>query len=201
MIVDLIIVAIIALSTFLAYRKGLVSLAISLSAFIIAVIITLILYKPVSNIIINITNIDETIENTILENANNVMKEEENSEELANKIIEQAKNDILPETARTLAINIVTGGVILILFIIVRIAIRFINGLANLIAKLPIINQINKLGGILYGLIRGVIIIYIALFIINIAGQISPDNIVSKNVETSSLGKIMYENNILDIII
>ena len=194
MIVDLIIIAIIALSTFLAYRKGLVTLAISLCAFVIAVVVTLILYKPISNLVINVTSIDETIEN-----ANDVMKEESNSEEITDVIIEEAKNEMLPKTARTLAINIVTGGVILILFILIRVAIRFISAIANLIAKLPILDQINKLGGVIYGLIRGLLIIYIALFIINIAGQISPDNMISTNVENSSLGKIMYQNNILNV--
>ena len=199
MIVDLIIIAIIALSTFLAYRKGLVTLAISLCAFVIAVVVTFILDKPISNLVINVTSIDETIENAILENANDVMKEESNSEEITDVIIEEAKNEMLPKTARTLAINIVTGGVILILFILIRVAIRFVSAIANLIAKLPILDQINKLGGVIYGLIRGLLIIYIALFIINIAGQISPDNMISTNVENSSLGKIMYQNNILNV--
>ena len=68
-VVDLIIIAIIALSAFLGYRKGLVVLAIKLCAFIIAIAITFVIYKPVANVIINVTGIDETIENAILEKA------------------------------------------------------------------------------------------------------------------------------------
>ena len=62
-IVDLIIIAIVALSTYLAYKKGLVALAIKLCAVVISIVITLLLYKPVSNLIINTTSIDETIQN------------------------------------------------------------------------------------------------------------------------------------------
>lgn len=66
-VVDLIIIAIIALSAFLGYRKGFVTLAIKFFAFIIAIAITFIIYKPVANVVINVTGIDESIENAILE--------------------------------------------------------------------------------------------------------------------------------------
>ena len=138
-VVDLIIIAIIALSAFLGYRKGLVVLAIKLCAFIIAIAITFVIYKPVANVIINVTGIDETIENAILEKANGIMSEENN--ETSIQMIEDAKTGLLPEAAREIAINIVTGGVFLILFIIVRIAIKFVTALANAVAKLPIIKQ------------------------------------------------------------
>ena len=61
MVVDLIIIAIVALSTFLAYKKGLVNLAIGLCAFVISIAITVILYQPISNLVINVTSIDEMI--------------------------------------------------------------------------------------------------------------------------------------------
>ena len=90
-IVDLIIIAIILLSTFLAYRKGLITLAIQLVAVVIAVVLTLILYKPVSNLIINVTSIDETIQNAILEEANDIMT---NEEEGANQIVETIQHNL-----------------------------------------------------------------------------------------------------------
>lgn len=196
-VVDLIIVAIILLSVFLAYRKGLVSLAIGLVSFVIAIVVTIILYKPVSNIVINVTGIDEMIENTIYEKANDMMEQEDETSQM---IMDTAKNNLLPEAARTIAVNIVTGGVILILFIVVKIALRFVTALANLIAKLPIINQVNRLGGIIYGLLRGFLIVYVTLLVISVVGQINPDNAIHKEIESSYIGKTMYENNILNIL-
>ena len=116
-VVDIIIVAIIALSTFLAYRKGLITLAIQLVAVIIAVVLTLVLYKPVSNLIINVTGIDEMIQDAILEEANDIMT---NGEENANQVVETIQNNMLPETARTISINIMQGAVILILYVVIR---------------------------------------------------------------------------------
>ena len=84
----------------------------------------------------------------------------------------------------------------IVLFIVVKIALRFITALADAIAKLPIINQLNKTGGIIYGILRGVLIVYVALFILKIPGQINPNHIVNTSINQSFMGKTMYENNI-----
>ena len=67
-IIDLIIVAIIALNVYSCYRKGLVNLAVGLIAVFAAIIISVVFYKPVTNIIVENTQFDETIENAIIEN-------------------------------------------------------------------------------------------------------------------------------------
>ena len=196
-VVDFIIVAIILLSTFLAYRKGLITLSIQLVAVVISILATLILYKPISNLIVNTTNIDETIQNAILEEANDIMSNDENG---SDQIVESIQNNMLPETARTISINIIQGAVILILYVGIRIALRFVTALANLVSKLPILNQFNKLGGIIYGILRGLLIVYIVLLLINLSGEIEPENQVYTLVEDSYLGKMMNENNVLDIL-
>lgn len=198
-VVDIVIVAIILLSVFLGYRKGLIALAIKLCAFIIAIVIAFILYKPVSNFVINTTNIDETIENSILEKVNDVIKEDKDKE-LESELIESAKTGMLPETAKTISDNIVSGGVMILLFIIARIGLIFVTSLANVVAKVPVIKQINKTGGIIYGFLRGAILIYVVLLLISVIGQINPKNSVYLDVNESYIGKIMYENNVLDIL-
>ena len=196
-VVDIIIVAIIALSTFLAYRKGLITLAIQLVAVIIAVVLTLVLYKPLSNFIINLTQIHEMIQDPILQKPNDIMT---NGEENANQVVETIQNNMLPETARTISINIIQGAVILILYVVIRLILRFVTALANLVAKLPILHQFNKLGGVIYGILRGLLIVYILLLLVNVSGEIDPKNNVYTTVEESYIGKIMNENNVLSIL-
>lgn len=123
---------------------------------------------------------------------------QEDSEETS-KLIESAKNGMLPETAKNLADNIVYGGVMAILFIGSRIALRFVSVIANLVAKLPVINQFNKIGGALYGLLRGCLLIYAILMIISILGTVNPKNSLHQSINETSLGKTMYENNVLNV--
>ena len=65
MILDLVIILVIAIFTFLGYKKGLVKTAISILSFFIALIISIMLYKTVGNMIINNTEIDEVIVRSI----------------------------------------------------------------------------------------------------------------------------------------
>ena len=51
MVVDIIVVAVLALSIFLGYKKGLIALSVHLCAVVIAIAATLILYRPISNFI------------------------------------------------------------------------------------------------------------------------------------------------------
>lgn len=197
MIVDFIIVLIIAISTFLAYKKGLVVVAIQLVAAVIAVLITLVLYKPVTNLVVNLTSIDETIQNQILERANAAI---ENQNENKDKVIESIQKNMLPETARTISINVIQGAVIIILYAIMRIALRFITAIANWISKLPILNQFNKLGGAIYGTVRGIIIVYVVLIAISLIGEVNPENNIYQSIENSSIGKNMSDKNVLNVL-
>lgn len=194
-IIDVIIIAIVVLSAFFAYRRGLAVLAINLCAFVISIVAVGILYYPISSLIINTTSIDETIENAIYEKANEHIQSDG---EYTSQIIEVAKSGMLPETAKMLSINIVRGLVMVVLFVAIRVALIFVKGLANIITKLPIINQFNKLGGAVYGALRGIVIIYVALLILQLPAKMNSNNIVYKNIQESFVGKTMYENNVFN---
>ena len=75
-IIDLIIIGFVLLSVFLGYKKGLLELGIKLCAFIIAIVVTFILYRPISNLVINNTSIDENLQTTIENNINEFMNSE-----------------------------------------------------------------------------------------------------------------------------
>ena len=75
-LIDIIFIAIILLSAFLGYKKGLVNMASKLFAGILAIIITLILYQPVSNAIIKNTPLQTKIENIIIEKTQTENQEE-----------------------------------------------------------------------------------------------------------------------------
>lgn len=202
-LIDIIVIAIIALSVFLGYKKGLIALAIKLIAVIIAIIATLILYKPISAFIINNTSIDETIQNTILEKAQveTNTDTEQKSKLTAENLVEQAIPQMTQEVAKELAIGIINIIVMLILYFAIKIGLHFVTAIANIVAKIPIIKQCNKIGGILYGLLRGLLLIYVILLFISFAGQINKENKIHQEINQSLLTKEMYQNNILNILI
>lgn len=152
-VIDLIVIGIVALFTFLGYKQGLVKAAIKILSFLIAIIVAFVLYKPVSNLIINNTSIDNNIKNSIIEKIKPEGAEENQEiqieDNFTSKMIGEANNTI-EEIANAFSIKLIDIGVLLILFIIVKIALKFVSALADLIAKLPILKQINKLRTELY---------------------------------------------------
>ena len=200
-IIDVIILLVILISTYLGYRKGLVSLAVSLIGFIAAIIITIVFYRPIGNLIINNTSLDERLQVTIQQKVENIVVEEGNENKITNGLVESARKGVLPSATRTIAVNVIYGSTMIAMFIIARVLLLLVNLLADTIAKLPIINQFNKAGGILYGLLRGLIITYLIVMIINLVIVFNPNGSINKAVQQTFLTKIISEYNVLNIFI
>ena len=195
-IIDIVVFAFILISVLLGYKKGLISLGIHLVAVIIALVIAFILYRPIGNLVINTTSIDESLEQTIqgqIESAAESGLGEDNA------LVKNVGEGLTQETSRSLAINIIYGVTMLILFIILRICLVFINSIANAIAKLPILKQFNKLGGVLYGLLRGIIIVYAILLIIGLIITLNPEGALNQTISATYLTKVMIEHNIFNL--
>ena len=146
-IIDLIILASLGISIFFGYKNGLTKCIIKIFSFIIAIIVAAILFKPVSNFIIEKTLIDEKIEESIInivkddieENGN--VKEDTNLpktmvEHINNTIkntVEETKQNVVKTAANSIAITSINVIVAVLLFIIVRILLIFISALSKLI--------------------------------------------------------------------
>lgn len=204
-IFDIILVAIIALNVFICYRKGLVKLAVGLIAVIVAIIVSVVLYKPVSNIIIENTEIDENIENTIIENFSAETDGEEDTdngfmkymEKYVNDSINKTRNQIVLEASNVIATKVINICVFLGIFIIARIVLILLTFIADIIMSLPILKQFNKAGGIIYGLIKALLIIYVILAIIFFIIYVSGNTTLSNAISSSYITKFFYKNNLL----
>jgi len=198
-IFDIIVIAIIALSTFIGYKQGLVKSAIKILSFFIAIVVALVLYKPVSSIIIKTTPIDDNIKNVMIEkitpegmDANQEVKVEDN---IGFKIIDNAANTI-EEISDAFAVKLIETVTLLLIYIIVKIALKFVTALTDLITKLPLIKQINKAGGTAYGIIKGVILVYTILAVVYLLAPLL-NKTVSENIDQSIITKTLYNNNII----
>ncbi len=143
MVLDLFIVLIILLFTFIGYKRGLVKTAINILSFFIALIISIMLYKTVGNIVINNTKVDETIEGAI---SSKILSEdyEEKFQMLPESLIETGEKTV-NNIAKSLSQKIIYIASFIILFIALKIALIFAKFLAGIITKIPVIKQFDKL--------------------------------------------------------
>jgi len=196
-LIDLIIICIIGLFTFIGYKQGLVKTAIKMLSFVIAIVIALILYKPISNLIIQNTTVDEKINEAIMQKVQIENKEENNVEKdnLSNKII-AGTNNTIEQVSNSFTIKIIETAVILLLYLVARIVLRFISALTELITNLPVLKQINKTGGTIYGFIKGLVIVYAILGIVYLIVPILNTNVFAI-IDKTIVAKAIYNNNIL----
>lgn len=209
-LVDVIVILILVLNILLGYKKGLINVIFSICAFLIAIIITLFFFKPLSNIIVNNTEFDNKIKEVIIKNNLNKNEEEveENKEKNTNIIknyidlkVKQKADEVKTKAVETIAttisvriVDVITG---IVLFVAIRIILIVLKFLFEAIAEFPIIKQFNEIGGILYGVLKGLVIIYLLLTTIFIATSIKGSNIIHENIEKSHVTKILYDNNIV----
>ena len=209
-ILDIIVLAILALSIFLGYKKGLINVVFNLCAFLVAIILTWILYTPITNLVIEKTDLDENIKNTIIEKGVTTEQGDINEEEhgiskfiqqYVTKNIEGAKNDVVKSSADVIAEKTVAIIVAIGLFLAIRIILILLKFIANGIAELPIVKQLNEVGGLVYGLIRGVFVIYLLFSICFIIMSVNNIESISTAIENSIISQFIYNHNIiLDVI-
>lgn len=204
-IIDLVIIGIILICLIIGYIRGLTGSLIKIISFVLSLVIAFVLFVPISNLIIDNTNIDENLEHSIREMIiqDNESEEQNMPSEITEYIGKQvdqaadsAKEAIVDSTARDVSLTIVKAGTWFALFIVARILLILLRFVTSLIAKLPVIKQFDKLGGIIYGLLEGLIIVYILLAIISF---ISPmlDGTLVNDINESYIGSMMYNSNLL----
>ena len=209
-IVDLVIVAIFALCIMLGYKRGLAGCLIKVLAFFIAIIVSSILFKPAAAIVTTNTQIDENIQSSIVSVFEKEEAKEDNEKDekddspilkyisdKAEEATEEKKKEIVNDVAKDISINIINVICFILIFVIVRFILMFVKALADLITKLPIIKQCDKIGGIVYGILQAFVIVFIALALITFISTITNQYELLEIINQSYIGSILNNNNIL----
>ena len=207
LIADLIVVAVLIACTYVGYKRGLTQSLIRILSFAIAVCIAFMFFKPISNVVIDNTQVDENIQTSIVqifekEESTDEKKEEKSPilERISNeaeKATEEKKDEIVRTSAEKVSRNIISILVFLGLFIVARIVLSFVKALTNLLTRLPLIKQCDKIGGVVYGILEGLLIIFITLALITLISTISNNYEIMNIINNSYIAKYLNEYNIL----
>lgn len=80
-------------------------------------------------------------------------------------------------------------------FIVTRILIAILGKVLHLISKLPVIHFFDKIGGILFGLIESLLILYLVFAAVYAVTPLRENPAAKAYINDSTLAKMMYENN------
>lgn len=216
MIVDIIIILIFVSSIAIAYVRGLSSVIYQLASWIITIILIFVLCRPITNVIIDNTTLDENISEKIqinlednfgenLEEGTSISEEDSN---ISNSVIglingyiseanEKGTENIAKYVSDEISYIAVSAIVILGIFIFARVISLILKFVLDVIVSLPVFGTVNKVGGIAYGVIRAFLIIYIVLAIISLLSPTLANTGLILAIKSSHIGSIFYNDNII----
>ncbi|WP_058486676.1 CvpA family protein [Defluviitalea phaphyphila] len=217
---DIIIILILIINGFIAYKRGFVLSFFKLISSILSIFLAYRIYPVVSSFLRNSTPLFENIKNKIgltltIENADNMgtlsgqietinnlnlpkfLKSaliENNNTEVYKILNVDNLKDYIAGYIANICINIIS---MILVLIIVTIGLKIIINILDILAKLPIINSVNRLFGFIFGLIMGVLHIWV-IFVILFMFHSNPFfNQVFLLISESVIAKFLYEYNLL----
>lgn len=197
-IVDIVIIAILVFAAFLGYKKGLVNTIFSVVAFLISIILSFILYTPVSNFINNHTQLNQKIETIVTEK---LQTEESDDNTYNTNIIKNMENSAkevaIKETAKQVAMLGINLLSIICVYLVSRAILILLKSVINGIASLPVIKQFNEIGGLIAGLAKGLVLIYLVFAIVILLSDMFDFSGFVSLIDKSLLGKVFFDNNVI----
>lgn len=202
------------------YKRGFVNIALTLAASLVAILLAAGLSKPVAAYIKNNTPLYSNIEKQMNQYVSKYLEDsmELKTTELTDEMLEKlpvpdAITKILSENntkdvikdlgsknvgeyiSAQLAGLIVTAIVYMGLFILFSVVLRILISMLDIIAKLPVVKEVNQLLGLAAGLIEGLLIVWVcALLVTAVAGTDFGQEIM-KQIGDNSFLTFIYQNN------
>ena len=82
-------------------------------------------------------------------------------------------------------------------FLLMIVLLKIIEGCLDLVSKLPVLNGINKIGGILIGVIKGFLILWVVCIVVTIFSGTGWGKYIFDSINRSWLLGLIYNNNYL----
>ena len=112
-------------------------------------------------------------------------------------LIEETTDSIVKYMSVEISHKIISVLVFFVLFAVIRLLLYIVRSYIELVANLPIIRVINGSGGMIYGIIRGFLVIYIVFAILSLLMPIVGDTIIITAIQNASIGSKMFNNNVI----
>lgn len=221
-----IVIAILLLGFLIGYRVGVIRIGLSLFLGIVSLILVSVLTTPVTNFIVDNTEIDDKLSTRLVEalieqgenqlddtttevslvQQINIIQSSYLPEFLQESLISDNNNEIYAQMGVNsffeyigayIARWIIKAVVFVITFIVVFIAMQIFVTVINLLAKLPIIHGTNKIMGGLLGIMISLVVIWMIFITIDVMYQHQWARDSIKEIQDSQILSIIYQNNLV----
>ncbi|MDR0286774.1 MAG: CvpA family protein, partial [Clostridiales bacterium] len=211
---DLTVILILILFAFIGYKRGFVLSVYSIVSILIALVLAFLLYPGVSQMLLA-TPLKGTLETGITQKLTALQTGGITSAQVTgDQLMTQLK---LPELLRpqmAIAMGDMTKSMdfsaaiqkisssfaeflmnivsMVILFCIVLLILHLLKGILKKIVKIPVIKQADKLGGFLFGIAQGVLVLFVLVSLLHVFGSTGHLTAVIDQVQNSKVADWFY---------
>lgn len=218
MIIDLIILALIGICIFLGAKRGLVLSLISALSLAIALLVGYLLMPVVGGALAR-TPLATSTEETVYTSISEAVYSEEGYEKALEKsnlpaFIQEEVVDILVESQKTDAVEqgirdaakmvadlVVNAVSVVLVAIITFVLLISVKSLWKGIRKLPMLHQVDTVGGVAFGLCQGVLIVSTVMLILSLFSAGGVGGGLVAVIQASFVGEFFYSHNFLGLLI
>ena len=202
LILDVIVLALIALGAFSGHKKGLVGILVSFAGLILSIILAFAFQSVVEEALCN-SGIGDTVTKMIEGNMEKMIDNGENMEDsLYAKILSSnITNDQVNQAAKNLTMFIMKGLSFIVIFLAVYIICYILQMVLNLVFNLPILSSINGIGGTIVGGLSVLIKIWIVLAILSFISPLPMFSSIMNYIDKTVVTKFLYNTNFVVSII
>lgn len=122
---------------------------------------------------------------------------QKNIDDNAGKLIEEGAEAYNNYVTGKVAGVIFSAAVYVASFIVISIILLIIGCLLNIVSRLPVLNQINRISGGIVGLVIGVLVVWIGFIIITVLGNTPFAAAVFRQIDSNPFLTFMYNKNII----
>lgn len=197
-IIDLVVVGIIWIIATIGYKKGLIKTMYGIVAFILAAVLTMLYHKQVAEFIMQFEFVQKTMENISQGIASKFIPSDTSVMPLwMNNSVSDAIVNAGMSVAEKVMEIIITVVTVVVTFIGIKILLGFLVGILDKLAKLPILDTINSTGGMLFGVIKGVIVVLVLCAFLTLFMPTKHYQDIHNAMSHTYVAKYFYNNNIL----
>lgn len=197
---------ILALAAFRGYRAGMVRMVLAIVTLIVTVVLTGLLLRPVSLLVKENTSLYDNIQTSVLEvideydiSDSESLKDLPFPEYVLDNIdtVPDAVDDFKMMTARAVTDQIFHALIYVCLNIVIYVILRIIMGAFNVVTRLPVVKELNKLAGFLLGLAEGIIFLWLLCLLLQACGSEEWAQEIFVQINESSLLSWIYNHNVV----
>ncbi len=216
---DIFVIAVIVLSGIYGLVRGFVRTFFSVISTILVIVLTLILTPIVSDMVVENTQLDEKISEQVIYltgieniedqiaskvNINQIVEQLPIPENMAKTLIKTHNLDFgkdfkdkhyaqfIGDKVASIALNYL---IFVVLFLVISTILNIIVLQIDLIARLPILKQLNRTLGLAFGLFLGVLIVWISCLMMTFLLSVQSTKEISVLIEQSIFMKLFFLNN------